>query len=572
MKIKTKIALALASLFAAIIGIMFVGLFYIHELSDDAQNILKNNYESVAYCKMVVQAIDSVALDSATAIAHIDSYIRLQEKNVTENGEGDLTLRLRKIFEHIQSGDSSYSYADLRKQSMDIQDVNMKAIENKNEITENTASRAKNYLIFITCLVAVFAFTFIVNFPGYIADPITTLTNSIQSIANRNYEERLDFKRTDEFGDLSEAFNRMAEKMDEYEHSNLAKILFEKRRIETIINRMSDPVIGLDEHRKVMFVNDQALHLLHLEKSQILNRYAPDVAVENDLFRALIRPADAVSSSLIKIVVNGKENYFSKENIPIEFIPTGEKKILFIGDVILLKNITSYKEQDLAKTNFIATISHELKTPIASLQMGIKLLADQRIGTLNEEQQSITKTINEETNRLSRITNELLDLAQVETGNIKLAMTRVNCSDLIHHSVEAVKFQAERKGVHIEIDMPKKSFVVNTDEERTSWVLVNFLTNAIRYSAENSSVIIKCVRSGKNIVFTVKDFGIGIDAKYTSRLFEKFFQVPGTSQGTGLGLAISKEFIEAQGGTIGVESETGKGSVFYFSLPESDPG
>jgi signal transduction histidine kinase len=231
-----------------------------------------------------------------------------------------------------------------------------------------------------------------------------------------------------------------------------------------------------------------------------------------------------------------------------------------------LKNITPFKELDLAKTNFIATISHELKTPIASLQMGIKLLHDDRVGTMNEEQKGIVNTLSDETSRLSKLTHELLDLAQVETGNIKLNFQKISPQDIIQYALESVKFQAERKKVIMEIKTEEDLPDIRADKDKTTWVLVNLLTNAIRYSPENEKVILRCERDGDNIIFSVIDFGPGIEAKYVGRLFEKFFQVPGTPSGTGLGLAISKEFIEAQGGSIIVKSTPGDGSTFSFQI------
>ena len=278
---------------------------------------------------------------------------------------------------------------------MAIQELNMQAIIRKNALTQKTASKASTYLVMIGTVVSLIAFTFIMNFPGYIANPIIQLTKSIKSIANKKYEERLHFERKDEFEELAEAFNKMAEKLDEYEHSNLAKLLFEKKRIETIINRMTDPVIGLDEDNNVVFVNDQAFSLLNLTPDNVIGRYAPDVALHNDLFRSLIRKDESGNSGLVKVVISGKENYFSREVITIRYSPTGENEALHIGEVILLKNITSYKELDLARTNFIAMISHELKTPIASLQMCAKLLKDERVGSLNLEQNNILQTLSD---------------------------------------------------------------------------------------------------------------------------------------------------------------------------------
>jgi signal transduction histidine kinase len=569
MSIKRKVALGVFFLFVVIIGIAAMGVYYLKSLSGDSENILRNNYESLEYSKRIIQSCDSLALDSAKSIAAIEQNLQLQEANLTEKGERELTHALRVHIEKIRNtGITDSLLTGIRQLSLAIQEVNMQAIIRKNEVSVNTARKASNYLILIGTICTLLALTFILNFPGYIANPIVQLTQSIKSIANKNYEERLNFERDDEFQELAEAFNLMAEKLDEYEHSNLARILFEKKRIETIIDRMNDPVIGLDEKDRVVFVNDQALALLNLGRNEVVDRYAPDIAVNNDLFRSLIRQAEKNGgSSLIKAVVNGKENYFSREATVIQYHPTGEVGLKPIGQVIILKNVTSYKELDLAKTNFIATISHELKTPIASLQMGVKLLQDARVGELNAEQKNIVTTLLGEMGRISRITNELLDLSQVETGNIKLNIRKADPKDIIPTAIEAVKFQAERKHVSVQVKIESGIPEVLADFDKTAWVLVNFLTNAIRYSPENGTIIVKGeVRDGQ-VNFTVEDEGPGIEKKYMSRLFEKFYQVPGTPSGTGLGLAISKEFIEAQQGSIAVNSEIGKGSSFSFSLP-----
>jgi len=572
MRIKTKVALGVAFLFGVILSIGGLGLYYLSELASDANNILKDNYETLAYTKRIIESCDSLNIDSLKAFNAIEDNLQLQDQNETEPGERELTLSLRKAFETLKNdGPDEHNVAEMRKLCLAIQSLNMHAIIRKNDITQATANRASKYVVIVVTMFTLIAFTFILNFPGYVANPIVRLTNSIKLIANKNYEERLHFNRRDEFGELAEAFNQMAEKLDEYEHSNLAKILFEKKRIETIINRMSDPVIGLDERRKVVFANDQALSLLNLNPNQIIERYAPDVAVENDLFRNIIKQNGETKetvSRVLKIAVNGKENYFTRESVSISYKPTGERESLEIGQVILLKNVTPFKELDLAKTNFIATISHELKTPIASLQMCIKLMRDSRVGKLNEEQENIIQTLQDETMRLSKITNELLDLTQVESGNIRLNIQKTDPKDIVHLALESVKFQAERKNVRLDIHLPQNAPLIRADLDKSTWVLVNLLTNAIRYSPENGIVILDGNVENDSFRFKVKDFGPGIERKYAKRLFEKFFQVPGSPSGTGLGLAISKEFIEAQGGNISVESESGKGSTFSFEIPK----
>ncbi len=579
MNIKTKISLGLFFLFTVILIVGGISIYYLREISDDAKNIIKANYESIEYMQGMIGALDSIPKDS-TSMLRLKKNLKAQEGNVTEIGEMEETVRLGNLVNELNKLYSDSVALEIRHCIFHITDLNLKAIIRKNAIADETAHQATLYVIVIVTICFLISFSFIVNFPGYIANPIAQLTASIKAIANRNYEERLQFNRSDEFEELAKAFNSMAEKMDEYEHSNLANLLFEKKRIETIINRMHDPVIGLDDKRHIIFANTEAIELLNKKEEELVGHYAPDIAVTNDLLRRLIQ--DIVSNNNgtltggnlenpakpIKIFAHGKESYFTREIIPISITNTGEKKPVPIGTVIMLKNITPFKELDLAKTNFIATISHELKTPIASLQMGAKLLQDSRVGNLNDEQSRIVSTLTDETQRLIKITGELLDMAQVETGNIKLNLGSISPKDIVEQACEAVKFQAEQRHIRMEMNVPEKLPQVQADKDKTIWVLINFLTNAIRHSPENGDVSIECVPENEQVRFSVKDSGIGIEPKHLEKIFDRFYRVPGSDpkKGTGLGLSICKEFIEAQRGTVSVRSEMGKGSLFSFSL------
>ena len=585
MNIKTKISLGLFFLFTVILIVGGISIYYLKEISDDAKNIIKANYESIEYMQEMTAALDSLKKDS-TSMHHLKKNLKAQEGNVTELGEMEETVRLANLINELTKAYKDSLIVEIRHSIYKINDLNLKAIISKNAIADQTAHQATLYVIVIVTICFLVSFSFILNFPGYIANPIAQLTASIKAIANRNYEERLQFNRSDEFEELAQAFNSMAEKMDEYEHSNLANLLFEKKRIETIINRMNDPVIGLDDRRHIIFANSEAIELLNKKEEELVGHYAPDVAVTNDLLRRLIQDVAGFtlggngkvlpssggplekSDKPIKIFAHGKESYFTREIIPISITHTGEKKPVPIGTVILLKNITPFKELDLAKTNFIATISHELKTPIASLQMGAKLLQDPRVGSLNEEQSRIVQTVNDETQRLMKITGELLDMAQVETGNIKLNLTSVPANDLIEQACEAVKFQAEQHHVQLHVETAEKRTSVQADKDKTIWVLINFLTNAIRHSPEQGEVFIRCAAEKESVTFSVKDSGMGIEPKHLEKIFDRFYRVPGSDpkKGTGLGLSICKEFIEAQRGTVSVRSEMGKGSEFSFSL------
>ena len=236
--------------------------------------------------------------------------------------------------------------------------------------------------------------------------------------------------------------------------------------------------------------------------------------------------------------------------------------------MILLKNITEFTELDSAKTTFISTISHELKTPISAILMSLQLLEDKRVGELNEEQEQLSKSMRESSERLLSITGELLNLTQVEAGKLQMMPKITKPIELIDYAIKANRVQADKFNIQLEVEYPEgKVSKLFVDSEKIAWVLTNLLSNAIRYSKENSRVIIGAQQDGEYIELFVKDFGKGIDPRYHQSIFDRYFRVPGTKvQGSGLGLSISKDFVEAHGGTLTVESELGKGSRFVMRL------
>lgn len=571
MKIKTKLTLGVGLLFIMILLLGIVGAYYTNALKADTENILTANYNSLEYCRNMLSALES---PSAVSNNYFELNLSKQEKNNTEIGEADATNELRNIFEKFKGGADSLSIkSSIRESLLKVMDLNMEAIQRKSGIAKATAEKAVFWIAISGTLCFVIAFTLLVNMPSGIANPIKELTMSIKQIANENYSERVHFEQHNEFGDLAHSFNVMAEKLEEYNNSNLAKLMQEKQRIETLINNMHNPVIGLDENQNILFINDEALKISGLKQEDVAGKSAQKIAVHNDLVRSLIQDLIKPNGNgnkpqqPLKIFADNKESFFEKEIIPISIIPTAEKQSKHIGDVIILQNITPFKELDFAKTNFIATVSHELKTPISSILMSLELLENEKIGSVNSEQKQLIQSVKEDSERLLKITGELLNMTQVEAGKIQLSLQSTQPQEIIHYATEAVKVQAEQKGVTIQVECPANLPSVNADSEKTAWVLTNLMINAINYSFENSKVVVSAHEEEDKIIFTIQDFGKGIDSKYLLKLFDRYFQIPGSSKsGTGLGLAISKEFVEAQGGHIFVQSDIGKGSIFSLAL------
>ncbi len=574
MKLKNKLTLGLVFLFIMIVSFGILSMYYIQRLSSDANKILKNNQETLLYCSNMLNALEDMPAKKAPQ-GVFESNLVKQEHNITEPGEGDATQLLRTHFELLKKNDAdSAVFSAIRKDVYTIEKLNQQAIIRKNDIAQKTADDATVWLTIIFTAIAIISFTFVTNFPSVIANPIKTLLQGITDIANKNYKSRIHLKQHDEFAELAASFNSMAAKLEEYESSNLAHILFEKKRIETIINNMHDPVIGLDEQKRVLFVNTEALQITGLAEKDMIGRPVQDIAVTNDLVRSLITELvqgtlddKSVTKEPLKIYADGKESFFEKDVLKILSASNNVNERFVIGYVIILKNITPFKELDFAKTNFIATVSHELKTPISAIKMSLQLLEDERIGNTNGEQKQLVQNIRDEADRLLKITGELLNMTQVETGKMQINMQPGNIKDIINYAVDAVKTEAEQRHISIDIFLPGNLPAVMADKDKTAWVITNLLSNAVHYSYENNRVLLNVQQMNDTIQFTVQDFGKGIDAGYIDKIFDRYFKIPGSKQeGTGLGLAISKEFIEAQGGFITVSSETGVGSIFTVGL------
>lgn len=567
MKIKTKLVLSLSLLFALTITMSILAIWQVRQLGEDTGNILVANYQSLDYSRNMYKVLDEGGLKADT-----EKFNRLMEQqlnNVTEIGEQELTNELAEDFTAFSKTPTPEKATEMRSDLNNIMKLNMDAIKRKSTMAESNAQQSIFWLSITGSFCLIIGFTLLVNLPGYIANPIKQLTDSIRQIAAKDYSQRVQSKGKDEFAELARSFNTMAEKLQEYSTSNLAKLMMEKSRIETLINNLSDPIIGLDEKNKVLFINEQALQISGLANQDITGHKAEELALKNDLLRTLFQKmllGGAVAENM-KIYTNNKESHFEQILVPISIIPTGETESKQIGTFLILRNITAYKELDTAKTNFIATVSHEFKTPIASMKMSLQLLENDKTGVLNEEQQSLVESLRDDAERLLRTTGELLNITQVETGKAQFKTESFNVSAVIQKATEANEKLAAQKEIRLTLSDFEQPYEITADKEKTEWIISNLISNAIRYSYDNSEIKVNIYPTLSHIEVAVQDHGIGIAPEYQKKVFEKYFRVPGNEKdGTGLGLSISKEFVDAMGGYVKLKSDTGTGSTFIVGF------
>ncbi|MFZ0280792.1 MAG: ATP-binding protein, partial [Bacteroidales bacterium] len=457
----------------------------------------------------------------------------------------------------------------------EIWEINLNAIDRKSTLAAQTADKSILLISFLSIFCFVISLALFIFLPGNISNLIQELTKSIKQIADKDYSQRVSFESHSEFGELAISFNTMAQKLDEYNKSNISKLLAERKITETLLNKIQYPIIGFDKNLKITLVNEEFLKIAKLKGENLIGENILEVANENELISKLIiiepekenKFSFDNANSRIQFQIQGKDRYYEKEIQNITYSTQNEKDEHLLGYVIILKNITKFMELDLAKTNFIATVSHELKTPISAIKFSLQLLENEKTGILNNEQRELIRSCEEDTNNLLKLVSEILNFTQVETGNIQLNMMPSNLKEIIRYAINTNTTIADQRNISIIEDYPSELAEAIIDKEKTAWVLTNLLSNAIRYSNDNSQVKITTLQTGNRVKISVTDTGHGIDAQYKNKIFDRYFRVPGTEkEGTGLGLSISKEFIEAQGGQISVDSKLGIGSTFSVIL------
>lgn len=575
MKIRTKLYLGVGLLFILIILLAFVTIRQINSLAEASENIIKDNKETVVFSTNMLKALAEIEQDS-NALDSFEKDLKKQMANITESGEKELTQKLYTSFCSLKKDRTDKTaLINARRCLFEIISLNLQSINTKNEIASKTATRSIVLISMLSTFCFVIALTMFINLPGNITNPIREIIGSFRQIEANDYSQRVYFEGNSELSELAESFNSMARKLDEYNKSNIAKLLSEKKLTGTLINQVQYPIISLDKNLKITLVNEEFLTISGLQKDEVIGKPILELAQENDLIRQLIvmnpgqeDPLKAEKgNSTIHIERQGKGIYYEKEIQEISYTSHFEEENHLMGYVIILKNITRFIDLDLAKSRFIATISHELKTPISALKFSLQLLGNDQTGSLNPEQLDLVKSCDEDTNNLLKIISELLDITQIETGNIQLNIAPSGLMEILNYALNISKPLAEQKNITFITNLPEHLPEVLADKEKTAWVLTNLISNAIHYSFDHSRILISISDDGLQQTVTVEDSGQGIDLQYKEKIFDRYFRIPGTkNEGTGLGLAICKEFIEAQGGQIRVESEPGKGSTFSILL------
>lgn len=393
-------------------------------------------------------------------------------------------------------------------------------------------------------------------------EPVNEITETAREMALGNLDRELHIYSQDEIGQLARSINDMARQL----RKTINQITEERNRVRAILDSMADGMIALDREGRVLQVNRVVEEVFGLNQETCQGKNILGVVRNYDVERLLKRALKQQQPMSQEVKIIGpKPRIFRLHATPLK-APGQETG----GVVVLLRDITERKKLEEMRTEFVANVSHELRTPLTSIRGFLETLLDGALDDPNAARHFL-EIMSKETERLTRLIDDLLDLSKIEERRVVHRWQAVDLGDLINRVASMFRPQAREKELSLSVQLPPGLPHVQGDPDMLAQVLINLVDNAIKYTPAKRQVTIRAMAVGDQLRVEVEDTGIGIPAESLPRIFERFYRVDKARSrelgGIGLGLAIVKHIIRAHGGKVQVESTPGKGSIFSFTLP-----
>lgn len=398
-----------------------------------------------------------------------------------------------------------------------------------------------------------------------ITRPIEEMRQRTIQIARGDYSGQVQIYGDDELGQLAEAVNELSVRVEESQESTES----ERRRLDSVLGYMTDGVLATDRRGRITIVNEMATDFLNLENDQIVGKSILDILDLRGTFtlRDLLENQEQVVLDLSDddqdLILHASFALIQRES---GFIS---------GLVCVLHDVTEQQKIDQDRKRFVSNVSHELRTPLTSMKSYIEALVE---GAWKDPEvaPNFLKVTQEETDRMMRMINDLLNLSRMDLGTARLEREYVNLNELFNHILDRFDMILKNsdkpdKNYSIKRDFTRRDIWVEVDTDKIQQVLDNIMNNAIKYSPDGGIITCQLLETHNHVIMSITDQGLGIPKDSISHIFDRFYRVDKARSraqgGTGLGLAISKEVIQLHGGRIWVESREGEGSTFYISLP-----
>ncbi len=404
--------------------------------------------------------------------------------------------------------------------------------------------------------------------------PLKNIAIAMDVVSKGNFDIKLDDTKRDEFGKFALSFNAMTDKVKnaiklKTKYSSI--VLHEKKKSELIISSMADGVIVTDEKDIIILCNPSLEKMFNISADKILNKHVLHFLKRFGM-EGIYAYFEKIKQKDAKTVV--KEIKVEKPKGKVLKVTIGPIKNdkAIEGIVIVMEDITKAKEIEKMKTEFVSIVSHELRTPLTSIKGYSSLLADEKLGKLDERQKKAAVIIDRESDRLDELINDILDLSKLEAKQSSLELSEEDISECINENIFKI---AKDKKISIQKIIPKDLPKIMIDKRKISQVFTNLISNAIKFTPKLGKITIKVYDDRDFVISTITDTGIGIKKEQIPKLFDKFYQAEShltrNQKGTGLGLAIVKEIIGLHSGLISVKSAWGKGTSISFAIPKKQP-
>lgn len=611
--LRKKLAFSYGLLIVFTLAVSAWGIYHLVHLGRAVDVILVNNYKSILAAENMKEALERIDSSAMFFVAsHADKArqqfahnekrfaeeLQVAAGNVTEPGEApivdDISTQYALYKQQIEqflnpprtvsSSEQSTTYfarqepafLALKGRLDDLLRLNQQAMVAASERAQAQSWKAEVSTAAVAILALGLAMVFAWRFTSYIVDPITTLTEKARRIGEGDFEQQIEIESEDEIGVLAAEFNRMAARLRDLRKSDYWRILIEQKKSDAVIASIYEPVIVTDARGHVIKVNQAAERLFSAARNG--DRDDGDLSLSGftageRIMRAvqdavtMQRPVAAEDeAALVPVKVGGAEKSYRLRTTPMR-----DEEGRLIGAVTVLEDITAIREVDRLKTDFISVASGKLREPLHALQLALHAVVSGYTGELNDQQMEMLADARQAAEQLEELMNDLLELAEIESGTRHISTERMRPIDVARAAIERFQPAAECKHIKLENAVWPDLPWVMADRHAIKRLFDNLLSNAIRHTGRDGTVKIDATERGDRIYFSVSDTGEGIPEEALANLFSRFVQIKGRPGGTGLGLALVKRLVEAQSGQISVESRVGEGTTVTFSLLEGGP-